>query len=125
MFIAEEVRHYLAELGYQSIDQIVGNAALLKLKDSYEAKGIKLGLNKLQERFRPNKKQYNSSKNRINSELNDYELSTAIDKQLKSNILKGKGVHFLLRSKILTVQLEQDWQGLLQKNLARMVFQKN
>ena len=29
LFIAEEVRHYLAELGYQSIDQIVGNAALL------------------------------------------------------------------------------------------------
>ncbi len=94
LFIAEEVRHYLAELGYQSIDQIVGNAALLKLKDSYEAKGIKLGLDKLQERFRPNKKQYNSSKNRINSELNDYELSTAIDKQLKSNILKGKGGSF-------------------------------
>ena len=64
------------------------------MKDSYEAKGIKLGLDKLQERFRPNKKQYNSSKNRINSELNDYELSTAIDKQLKSNILKGKGGSF-------------------------------
>ena len=92
------------------------------MKDSYEAKGIKLGLDKLLERFRPNKKQYNSSKNRINSELNDYELSTAID-TTKEQYLKGKGFIFF-EIKKLTVQLEH-WQGLLQKNLARMVFQKN
>ncbi|MBA4729453.1 MAG: glutamate synthase large subunit [SAR86 cluster bacterium] len=94
LFVAEEVREYLANLGYKSLDEIIGNTALLNYKSGFEEKGERLGLDALKERFRPNKRQFNTNKNKINSDLNDYSLSLQIDKKLQTNISKGKGGSF-------------------------------
>ena len=58
LFVAQEVREYLAQLGYKSLDEIIGKTNLLHLKPETKSKAEKLGLARLKERFRPNKKQH-------------------------------------------------------------------
>ena len=91
LFVAQEVREYLAQLGYKSLDEIIGKTNLLHLKPEIKSKAEKLGLATLKERFRPNKKQYCTETNKLNLSLNDHSLSKLIQQKTTQNIKKGKG----------------------------------
>ena len=90
-----EVREILAILGFKTLDEIIGNTTLLKLKDGSKKESIKLGFDQLLERYRPNKTQSNIvNKNLINNSLSDESLTNTLSKKLKKNIAKGKGGSF-------------------------------
>ncbi len=94
-YTATEVREILAFLGFKTLDEIIGNTALLKLKSDSRKESLKLGFDRLLERYRPNKKQSNLvNKNLINNSLSDESLSNTLSKKFKKNIAKGKGGSF-------------------------------
>lgn len=91
LFVAQEVREYLAQLGYKSLNEIIGKTNLLHLKPETKSKAEKLGLAVLKERFRPNKKQHCTEPNKLNLSLNDHSLTELIQQKTTQNIKKGKG----------------------------------
>ena len=97
LFIAQEVREYLAQLGFRSLDQIVGKTNLLHLKKESQEKAHQLGLEALKERYRPNKKQYCYESNSLNLALNDHSLAQSIHKKTNQNIKKGQGGSFTFK----------------------------
>tara|TARA_B100001778_G_scaffold332074_2_gene337626 strand:- start:4327 stop:6063 length:1737 start_codon:yes stop_codon:yes gene_type:complete len=94
-FTACEVRENLALLGFKTLEEIIGQSSLLEFKEKTKDQSIKLGLESLKERYRPNKNQANlNQKNKINVSLNDESLTNLINNKLKTNIAKGKGGSF-------------------------------
>ena len=94
-FTAQEVREKLAYLGLRSLEEAIGDTSIMKLKKDSEDESLKLGFDKLLERYRPNKKQSNElKKNLINNSLSDESLTNLIKKKLKNNLTKGKGGSF-------------------------------
>jgi len=97
LFVAQEVREYLAQLGYKSLDEIIGKTNLLHLKPETKPKAEKLGLATLKERFRPNKKQHCTEPNKLNLSLNDHSLSKLIQQKTTQHIKKGRGGSFTFK----------------------------
>ena len=94
-FTACEVRENLALLGFRTLEEVIGQSSLLEFKEETRDQSIKLGLEALKERYRPNKSQTNLiSKNKINISLNDESLTNLINKKLKTNIFNGKAGSF-------------------------------
>ncbi len=94
-FTAHEVREKLAKLGLKSLDDAIGDTSLMILKKDYKDESVKLGFDRLLDRYRPNKKQSNEhKKNLINNSLSDESLNNLITKKLKTNLAKGKGGSF-------------------------------
>ena len=101
-FTAHEVREKLAKLGLKSLEDAIGDTSLMILKKDYKDESVKLGFDRLLDRYRPNKKQSNElKKNLINNSLSDESLNNLITKKLKTNLAKGKGGHLILKLKIL------------------------
>ena len=94
-FTAHEVREKLAKLGLKSLEDAIGDTSLMILKKEYKDESVKLGFDRLLDRYRPNKKQSNElKKNLINNSLSDESLNNLITKKLKTNLAKGKGGSF-------------------------------
>ena len=94
-FTAREVREKLAKLGLKSLEDAIGDTSLMILKKDYKDESVKLGFDRLLDRYRPNKKQSNElKKNLINNSLSDESLNNLITKKLKTNLAKGKGGSF-------------------------------
>ena len=94
-FTAQEVREKLAYLGLRSLEEAIGDTSIIKLKKDSEDESLKLGFDKLLERYRPNKKQSNElNNNLITNSLSDEALTNLIKKKLKNNLTKGKGGSF-------------------------------
>jgi Glutamate synthase domain 3 len=94
-FTAHEVREKLAKLGLKSLEDAIGDTSLMILKKDYKDESVKLGFDRLLDRYRPNKKQSNElKKNLINNSLSDESLNNLITKKLKTNLAKGKGGSF-------------------------------
>jgi glutamate synthase (NADPH/NADH) large chain len=94
-FTAQEVREKLAKLGLTSLEDAIGDTSLMMLKKDYKDESVKLGFDRLLDRYRPNKKQSNElKKNLINNSLSDESLNNLIANKLKNNLTKGKGGSF-------------------------------
>ena len=67
------------------MEEAIGDTSIMKLKKDSEDESLKLGFDKLLERYRPNKKQSNElKKNLINNSLSDESLTNLIKKKLKN-----------------------------------------
>ena len=90
-FIAQELREYMAQLGFKTVDEMVGRSDLLEPKD--DVKNIDLS-KILNNPFTSSKHSHHEKNNEYDFKLNEVKDTTVLYKQFKEALDKHQGYKY-------------------------------